>query len=186
MPLGAQLGGHSQVFPIRPAGHGQCGDGAVHPGVQDILLRNKIVAAAFALGRRPGLIGIEGQPLLFSHQNLSAGAAVPDGYGRGEDPLPGYAPVPLHRVGPVFEPDLHMRRHPFYLLCRPLDLLGIDAHKPLPLRENLYGGLAPPAQAHILLQGLLLEDYLLLLHIPDDPLLGLADRATGIGPCHGS
>jgi len=96
MPLGAQLGGHSQVFPIRPAGHGQCGDGAVHPGVQDILLRNEIVAAASASYRRAGLIGVEGQPLLFCHQNLTAGAAVPDRYGRGKDPLSGDAPVPLH------------------------------------------------------------------------------------------
>jgi len=79
-----------------------------------------------------------------------------------------------------------MGRDPFDLFCRLLDLLRIDAHKPLSLGEYLYGCLASPAQAHILLQGLLFEYYPLLLHIPDDPLLGLVNRAAGIGPSQSS
>ena len=99
--------------------------------------------------------------------------AVPGGYGGGKDPLPGYAPVPFHGVGPVLQADAHVGGDPFYLLCHLFYLRGIDSDKPLLLGQDLNGGLAPPAEPYVLLQRLLLEDYPLLGQILGDLLFRL-------------
>jgi len=99
--------------------------------------------------------------------------AVPGGYGGGKDPLPGYAPVPFHGVGPVLQADAHVGGDPFYLLGHLFYLRGIDSDKPLLLGQDLNGGLAPPAEPYVLLQRLLLEDYPLLGQILGDLLFRL-------------
>ncbi|VVB72304.1 Uncharacterised protein [uncultured archaeon] len=109
-------------------------------------------------------------------------AAIPDGDRRRKDPLPGDAPVQFHRISPVVESNPHVRRYPLDLACRSLDLFWVNAHKPLPLREDLNGRLAPPAQAHVLLQRLLLEDDAPALHIVDNFLLGIGNAASAVRP----
>ena len=108
MALRSKLGRHAKVLPIRPAGHGKSRDGAVHPGVQDILLWNEIITAALAFYRRAGLVGIQRKPFFIGHQDLAGNHGNTrrvwvwqiSSAGRCTNPIPWSRPS--YRAGPSY------------------------------------------------------------------------------------
>ena len=170
VPLGAQLRREVRRFtsPV-PPGDVERRYRGVHPGVEDVLLAGELRSAALRAG---GLRLIDGrvdrEVFLGRDDHLAAGGAEPDRDRGRKDPLPGDAPVPLHGFRPVLHPGEHVLRRPGDPPCRIHDIVPVDPDEPLPLREDLDRGLAPPAGSHPLFEFLLPLQDPALLHIRED------------------
>jgi len=141
----------------------------VHPGVEHIFFAGELRPAAPRAGGFRRIDGRVYREILAGREDhLAAGVTEPDRDRCCEDPLPGYAPVPLHRLRPVLKPREHMLRRPRYLPGGVHDIVPVDLHEPLALGEDLDRGLAPPAGPHPLLEFFLPFQDPCLLHIPED------------------
>ncbi len=156
----------------------QRADARVHPGVEHVRMSDQFAAARGALvHRRLVDRGIDIALRLLGRNDRPAVLAVPHRDGGGEVPLARYDPVPLQRVDPVLQADLHERRMPLHLVGELQHLLLVvhGLQEPLGHLQELDGVMTAPASSDVLLGVLLLDHQAGGLEILDDGLLALLD-----------